>query len=95
MGSTLRINGEAFELIGIFDEKSGRQYVNTNRPDNQVLVVPTTRNYGLEHALRFHTCPRVDYEDGVEVTHGVRVLGVEPATRCTRRSHCSSGSREL
>ena len=42
MGSTLRINGEAFELIGIFDEKSRRQYVNTNRPDNQLLVVPTT-----------------------------------------------------
>jgi hypothetical protein len=42
VGSTLRINGEAFELIGVFDEKSGRQYTNTNRPDNQMLVVPTT-----------------------------------------------------
>ena len=42
VGTTLRVNGEAFELIGVFDEKSGRQYTNTNRPDNRLLVIPST-----------------------------------------------------
>jgi putative ABC transport system permease protein len=42
VGRTLRIEGEPFELIGVFDEKSGKQYTNTNRPDNRLLVVPNS-----------------------------------------------------
>ena len=67
MGSTLRINGEAFELIGIFDEKSRRQYVNTNRPDNQLLVVPTTV---ADARLGFE-------EDQISVLMGYPRAGVE------------------
>jgi putative ABC transport system permease protein len=40
VGRPLRIEGEPFELIGVFDEKSGRQYTNTNRPENRLLVIP-------------------------------------------------------
>lgn len=40
IGRTLRIDGQPFELIGVFDAKTGRQNVNTNRPDNRILVVP-------------------------------------------------------
>jgi putative ABC transport system permease protein len=39
IGRTLRIGGEPFELIGILDEKTGRQNINTNRPDNRLLIV--------------------------------------------------------
>lgn len=40
VGKSLRIEGVAFEVIGVFDEKSGLQYVNTNRPDNRLVLVP-------------------------------------------------------
>jgi putative ABC transport system permease protein len=42
VGRTLRIEGEPFELIGVFDRKSGRQYTNTNRPENRLIVVPSS-----------------------------------------------------
>lgn len=41
-GRTLRVSGQAFELIGVFAPKPGRQYMNTNRPDNRLLVVPAS-----------------------------------------------------
>lgn len=40
VGKPLRIEGVSFEVIGVFDEKSGLQYVNTNRPDNRLVLVP-------------------------------------------------------
>lgn len=40
-GRALRIDGVAFEVVGVADEK-GRQYFNTNRPDNRLLIVPVT-----------------------------------------------------
>jgi putative ABC transport system permease protein len=42
LGRTIRISGEPFELIGILHEKSGRQYNNTNRPENRLLLVPNS-----------------------------------------------------
>ena len=42
IGRTLRVSGQAFELIGVFARKPGRQYMNTNRPDNRMLVVPAS-----------------------------------------------------
>jgi putative ABC transport system permease protein len=42
VGRTLRIEGHPFELSGVFDEKSGRQYTNTNRPENRLLIVPNS-----------------------------------------------------
>ncbi len=68
VGSTLRIHGQAFELIGVFDEKSGRQYTNTNRPDNQLLVVPNT---AAEARLGFE-------EEQISVLMVYPRTGVEP-----------------
>ena len=42
IGRTLRVSGQAFELIGVFVPKPGRQYMNTNRPDNRLLVIPAS-----------------------------------------------------
>jgi putative ABC transport system permease protein len=42
VGSTLRVNGQPFELVGVFAMKIGRQYNNTDRPDNRILVVPSS-----------------------------------------------------
>jgi len=42
LGQTLRIDGQPFELIGVLALKPGRQYVNTNRPDNRLLLVPSS-----------------------------------------------------
>ena len=42
LGRSLRVEGQPFELIGVFARKRGRQYMNTNRPDNRLLVVPLT-----------------------------------------------------
>jgi putative ABC transport system permease protein len=42
IGRRVRIEGVPFQVIGVFDAKSGRQYINTNRPDNRLLVVPQT-----------------------------------------------------
>ncbi len=41
VGHTLRIDGRPFEVIGVAARK-GRQYINTNRPDNRMLVIPIT-----------------------------------------------------
>jgi ABC-type antimicrobial peptide transport system permease subunit len=41
VGRSIRIDGVAFEVIGVAAEK-GRQYFNTNRPDNRLLLVPVS-----------------------------------------------------
>lgn len=46
VGSTLRIDGEPFELIGVLARKDGRQYTNTNRPENRLLVLPSSSAEG-------------------------------------------------
>lgn len=67
VGTTLRVNGVAFELIGVFDEKSGRQYNNTNRPDNRLLIIPST---AAEARLGFD-------EDGVAMLMAYPRRGVD------------------
>jgi len=42
VGKRMRIEGVVFEVIGVFDAKSGRQYTNTNRPENRLVLVPQT-----------------------------------------------------
>lgn len=63
IGRTLRLDGQPFELIGVLDEKSGMQTVNTNRPDNRVLVVPAQAaeerlGYDRERVDRLIVYPR-------------------------------------
>ena len=41
LGGRIRVEGRGFEVIGVADPK-GRQYMNTNRPDNRLLIVPIT-----------------------------------------------------
>ena len=41
IGARIRIAGRPFEVIGVADKK-GRQYSNTNRPDNRLVLVPIT-----------------------------------------------------
>jgi putative ABC transport system permease protein len=67
LGRTIRISGEPFELIGIMDEKSGRQYNNTNRPENRLLLLPSSAaesRLGFDEdrvtLLRAYTRPGVD-----------------------------------
>jgi putative ABC transport system permease protein len=67
LGRTIRISGEPFELIGVLDEKSGRQYNNTNRPENRLLLVPNSAaeaRLGFDEErvslLKAYTRPGVD-----------------------------------
>ncbi len=41
LGGRIRVEGRGFEVIGVADPK-GRQYMNTNRPDNRLLILPIT-----------------------------------------------------
>jgi putative ABC transport system permease protein len=41
LGGRIRVEGRGFEVIGVADSK-GRQYMNTNRPDNRLLILPIT-----------------------------------------------------
>lgn len=41
LGRSLRVSGQAFEVIGVPRQK-GRQYMNTHRPDNRLLLIPVT-----------------------------------------------------
>jgi putative ABC transport system permease protein len=63
VGRSLRIEGEPFELVGVFDEKSGRQYTNTNRPENRLLLVPNASaearlGYDDQRVPLFNVYPR-------------------------------------
>lgn len=41
VGERIRIDGRSFEVIGVPEEK-GRQYMNTNRPDNRLVMIPAS-----------------------------------------------------
>ena len=41
LGGRIRVEGRGFEVIGVADPK-GRQYMNTHRPDNRLLILPIT-----------------------------------------------------
>jgi putative ABC transport system permease protein len=52
VGRTIRVNGVAFQVVGVAAKK-GRQYFNTNRKDNELVLVPiTTAEARLGHRER-------------------------------------------
>jgi len=82
VGRSIRVEGHPFEVVGVAARK-GRQYFNTHRPDNRLLIVPiTTAEAELgfdERALsRINIYPRdgVDPRDALQralLTLGPRV----------------------
>ncbi|MAE96067.1 MAG: hypothetical protein CL910_15530 [Deltaproteobacteria bacterium] len=79
VGAILRIEGHPFRVLGVAAKK-GRQYMNTNRPDNRMLMVPITTAEGSlgydEEAvgnLLVFPRPGVGTEEAVAAT--LRVLG--------------------
>lgn len=79
VGRTLRISGQPFEVVGVARRK-GRQYKNTHRPDDRLLIVPITSaearlGYDPEAVSRVLIFPRPGVT-GAEVLPAVRrVLG--------------------
>jgi putative ABC transport system permease protein len=74
LGSRIRVGGRGFEVIGVADQK-GRQYVNTHRPDNRLLIVPITAaearlGYREEAVSRLVVYPR----PGVSSERSVRAM---------------------
>jgi putative ABC transport system permease protein len=62
VGRTLRVGGHPFEIVGVAARK-GRQYFNTNRPDNRMLIVPITTaetmlGYDERNVSRLNVYPR-------------------------------------
>jgi putative ABC transport system permease protein len=62
LGGRIRVDGRGFEVIGVADPK-GRQYMNTHRPDNRLLVLPITAaeaklGYRKESVSRLMVFPR-------------------------------------
>ena len=62
LGRRIRVEGRGFEVIGVTDRK-GRQYMNTNRPDNRLLILPITAaeaklGYRKESVSRLMVYPR-------------------------------------
>jgi putative ABC transport system permease protein len=80
VGETLRIEGQAFELIGVAAPKSGFQYINTNRPDDRLLMLPASaaearlgyREEAVSSLLLFPR-PGVDAERAISAV--LRALG--------------------
>jgi putative ABC transport system permease protein len=77
VGRAIRIDGVAFEVIGVAAEK-GRQYFNTNRPDNRLVMVPVST---AEQRLGFR-------EDSVEFASVILRPGAaaQPALRAVLAS---------
>ena len=66
LGARIRIDGRPFEVIGVADEK-GRQYTNTFRPDNRLVLVPITAaeahlGFRKESVSRLLVFPRPDVD---------------------------------
>jgi putative ABC transport system permease protein len=82
VGRAIRIDGVAFEVVGVAAEK-GRQYFNTNRPDNRLLLVPVTT---AEQRLGFR-------EDSVEFASVILRPGApaQPALRAVLASLAPKG----
>jgi putative ABC transport system permease protein len=56
------VDGRPFEVVGVAARK-GRQYINTNRPDNRMLIIPITTaeallGYDERQVARFMVYPR-------------------------------------
>jgi putative ABC transport system permease protein len=72
VGGRIRVEGRGFEVIGVADRK-GRQYMNTHRPDNRLLILPITTaeaklGYRKEAVSRLMVCalPGVSAADSVD-----------------------------
>lgn len=79
VGAILRVDGRPFRVLGVAAMK-GRQYMNTNRPDNRMLMIPittaeSTLGYDDEAVgnLLVYPRPGVGSEEAVEAV--LRVLG--------------------
>jgi putative ABC transport system permease protein len=60
LGGRIRVAGRGFEVIGVAERK-GRQYMNTHRPDNRLLILPITTaeaklGYRKEAVSRLMVC---------------------------------------
>ena len=79
LGGRLRVEGRGFEVIGVAEPK-GRQYMNTHRPDNRLLVVPITTaeaklGYREEAVSKLLVFPRPDVSSEESVTAVLASLG--------------------
>jgi hypothetical protein len=79
VGATIRVNGESLSVVGVAKRK-GRQYVNTARPDDRLLLVPATlaeSRFGFdEHAVsRILLFPRRGADSGEVMRVALEVLG--------------------
>jgi len=79
LGGRLRVEGRGFEVIGVADRK-GRQYMNTNRPDNRLLIVPITTaeaklGYRKEAVSKLLVFPRPGVSPEESVTAVLASLG--------------------
>jgi putative ABC transport system permease protein len=95
VGERMRIEGRSFEVIGVADRK-GRQYFNTNRPDNRRLLVPVSTaearlGYSPDDVQYLHLIPRPGVSSdaalkGVLAAIATRV-GFHPEDTDAVRSH--------
>jgi hypothetical protein len=89
IGKRVRIDGVVFEVIGVFDAKSGRQYNNTNRPENRLVLVPQTTaearlGYRKDGERIFIVYPRSG-ADSRDALRAVIASLARPATSTRRR----------
>lgn len=82
IGARIRIEGRPFEVIGVADAK-GRQYSNTNRPDNRLVLVPITAaeahlGFNKESVSRLLVFPRA----GIDGETAFRAMAPTLARLC-------------
>ena len=79
LGGRIRVEGRGFEVIGVADRK-GRQYMNTHRPDNRLLILPITTaeaklGYRKEAVSKLLVFPRPGVSTEESVTAVLASLG--------------------
>jgi putative ABC transport system permease protein len=74
VGRSVRVDGRSFEVVGVTDDK-GRQYLETRRPDDRLVLVPITTGedrlgFDEERLSRILVYPRpgVDAADALRAT---------------------------
>jgi ABC-type antimicrobial peptide transport system permease subunit len=79
IGGRVRIEGHAFEVVGVTRRKS-RQYINPSRPDNELVIVPITSaesrlGFDAENVHRVDIYPRSGAEPERALDAVLAVLG--------------------